>query len=206
MTLPDVKLSDTKSSKNPQSQNLPSFLITLGPLENTPEADESNKTKAQAVVNKYYSKTADLDKCVIGIETGKTGYHHMHVFLVAKNIEDWNTWITSDGKPPTSGIRWKSNHIEAFRKIGNSVHANHCPKGRLNRGQKFDDFDLYITDPTKDKEIDANPIVGIKRDRYYEVPDDKVHMLPPKLRRIDTMNKLINTSKDCIQGITKFRF
>lgn len=204
MPLPDVKFSDMSSSKNPQSQKLPSMLITIGPVENTPEADEKAKTQAQGLINKFYAKTANLDKCVIGIETSKTGYHHMHIFLVAKNIDAWNNYATGGNIPP-SGLRWKASHVEAFRSIGRSVHANHCPKGRLNKGQKFDDFSLYITDPIKDKDIDAAPVLGVKRNRYYEHPIRGVALLPPKLRKLDQIHRLLNHHKDFIEGVTKIK-
>ena len=203
MGLPDVKFSDTSSSKNPQSQKLPSMLITLGPIENTPEADEKAKTQAQGLINKFYAKTANLDKCVIGIETSKTGYHHMNIFLVAKNIDAWNNYVTGGNIPP-SGLRWKASHVEGFRFIGSSVHANYnCPKGRLNKGQKFDDFSMYMTDPTKDKEIDAAPVVGVKRNRHHVVPDDRLFLLNPKQLRVDMISRVINHHLDFIEGVTK---
>ena len=46
--------------------------------------------------------------------------------------------------------------------------------------------------PTKDKEIDAAPIVGVKRNRHHVVPDDHLGLLNPKQLHVDMISRIMN--------------
>lgn len=208
MPLPKVQLY--KDGKYLRSNTLPCLMMTVGPID--PESDKNTKQRINALIADIYSKTADLDKCIIAIETSDNGYHHAHLSIVSKEIDNWNSNIGLPKKERQifSGVKLTKAIIEKFRKctIGckGSVAAHYCPQDRLNPNQNFEDVARsYVLNPTKNKEVDPTPKIGVKM-AFHPNPmpmpcgDIKKYRRAMKLYHV---TEVLNHHKSILLGLTK---